>query len=115
MGSGIYTADKSVGLALTGYEARDGATLSVSHGRLSSSQTAQQYLEKVNPGQFEVVVEHGKKLDKGGKVIGERIRSVSISNSHWWYVVAWTNDSDYFDIRSDSLPDLLKLEKLYTP
>jgi len=115
MADGYYTADQSVHLGFTVYKASDGGGLEVAHGWPSSPQAAQQYLEKVNPGQFEVVLQRGKKLDKKGNVIGERIRSVSIWNGHWTYVVAWTNKSDYFDIRSDSLPDLLELEKLYTP
>jgi hypothetical protein len=102
----------SVKLALTAFKASDGEGLTVEHGIFRSPDEASRYFHWMIEKPATDILNQASKLDKNGRVIGERAEVV-VKLPRASSAIMWTNNQHFFVILSPSLSDAVELEKRY--
>lgn len=113
--SGVGKASDGTRLAFRIYKKADGTGADIRYGTFASPASAQTQLRSWLKSPYKATrVE--EKLDKSGKVIGERV-IVSFKDADGKDVtkVIWTEQSDYYEIGALSLTTALELEKWIRP
>lgn len=98
-------------LGATTYKAQDGASLLWMYSNFSSSNGAQEYLEK-QVAKAVNVIKRSKITDIKGVVLGDRVEAImQTTGGKESRVLLWTYGSEFDAIYSSSFSDTLALEK----
>ena len=113
-GMGELTED-GVDLSFTVFEASDGVRLTAIHREFDSPLRAREQFDK-EVAKARKIIERGKKTDSAGKVVGERAQIIARSSGRGKTVpaVLWTDGPHFYEIVSNSVQDILELEKRYS-
>lgn len=103
-----------VKLGFSFYKASDGVTLEILYNNFADADLATQVFDKQLAAAAKIV-SRGLKLNRVGKVVGERAQVVIPGNkpNETISAVLWTDGPQFREINAPSLADVLELEKVY--
>jgi hypothetical protein len=112
--SGELLTEDGETLGFTNFSASDGVELQVLYKDFDDALKATEVFDKQISRSIKIV-ERGKRLDQAGKVIGERAQVILPSRGPHQKLsaVLWTDGPKFHQIQSNSLPEILELEKVY--
>ena len=112
--SGELLTEDGEKLGFTNFKASDDIELQVLYWGFDDAPRATEVFEKQIARAIKVV-QRGKKLDKNGKVVGERAQVTfsSRGSQETFSAILWTDGPKFHQIQSISLPEILELEKAY--
>jgi hypothetical protein len=101
-------------LGFTDIQASDGVSLKVMYKSFGDAHQASEFFEK-EIGRAVRTDKRGKKINRTGKVVGERAQVLfaSIVTGEDYPAVLWTDGRQFHLIESKSLADILELERVY--
>jgi hypothetical protein len=104
--------EERVVLGFTVYKASDGISLTVFYNDFKDASEASAIFEKKLIRAAKVLM-RGQKIDRGGKIVGERAEIRLPQPNETLSAVMWTDGRKFHEIVSISLQDTRALEKVY--
>jgi hypothetical protein len=104
--------EDGVDLGFTVYKAADGVNLTVVYNTFDGASEASAFFEKEIVRAAKVHT-RGQKIDRDGKIVGERVEIRLSEPNEKLIAVMWTDGRKFHEIQSTSLQDILALEKVY--
>jgi hypothetical protein len=99
-------------LGFTVYEASDGISLTVSYNDFKDASEASAFFER-RLVRAAKVLRRGQKIDRDGKIVGERAEIRLPQPNETLSAAMWTDGRKFHEIKSISLHDVRALEKVY--